>query len=186
MLRVPPWWRHSAHCPDHLGLTLRAHGCAAQSGRAAAPPRARREATVGLRGHSGAARPQWGCEACSKSPIPPPSTTQVVRRMLGGSDVSRVGPVGGYVDPGAGTAVLTMTLATASGAYATPHGARTPDQQNPGSNPGPAEPRLEPRTSRHTCDSHVCASPRTGAAPPGSRRRSIAPGTAMSCTELRR
>ena len=39
--------------------------------------------------------------------------------MLGGSDVSRVGPVGGYVDPGAGTAVLTMTLATASGAYAT-------------------------------------------------------------------
>jgi hypothetical protein len=41
---------------------------------------------------------------------------EVVRRMLGGSDVSRVGPVGGYVDPGAGTAVLTMTLATASGA----------------------------------------------------------------------
>ena len=40
---------------------------------------------------------------------------EVVRRMLGGSDVSRVGPVGGYVDPGAGTAVLTMTLATASG-----------------------------------------------------------------------
>ena len=39
-----------------------------------------------------------------------------VRRMLGGSDVSRVGPVGGYVDPKAGTAVLTMTLATASGA----------------------------------------------------------------------
>ena len=36
--------------------------------------------------------------------------------MLGGSDVSRVGPVGGYVDPKAGTAVLTMTLATASGA----------------------------------------------------------------------
>ena len=39
-----------------------------------------------------------------------------VRRVLGGSDVSRVGPVGGYVDPKAGTAVLTMTLATASGA----------------------------------------------------------------------
>ena len=41
---------------------------------------------------------------------------EVVQRMLGGSDVSRVGPVGGYIDPGAGTAVLTMTLTTASGA----------------------------------------------------------------------
>ena len=68
--------------------------------------------------------------------------------MLGGSDVSRVGPVGGYVDPGAGTAVLTMTLAAPSGVYA----ARR-------SNPGLADPGLEARTRRQVCYSHVCASP---------------------------
>ena len=43
---------------------------------------------------------------------------EVVHRILGGSDVSRVGPVGGYVDQTAGTAVLTMTLATSSGGRA--------------------------------------------------------------------
>ena len=127
----------TALCPGlNLRLTLRAHGCAAHSGRAAAPLRARREATPGLR----------CAEPCSKSPIPPLLTTQVVRRMLGGSDVSRVGPVGGYVDPGAGTAVLTMTLAAPSGVYAARGSNSGLTEPTPGSKPGPAG-----RSATHTC-----------------------------------